>query len=129
MEATEENSGKREHAVQTRVTKQRKETIKERMEELGFDSQADYLDAMEQAGYSKLDPSPRNGNNTGSQCQDLKTKILTELSDGNNMTDEELLEAVVGDLEETFSEALNELQEENKVGYDYNTGTMELKNE
>ena len=117
--------------VKTYVPQEQKERWVEHAEELDM-SQSEFVRTMIQAGRRDFDipnlktnhdpkPSPKT-NGT-----DLRDRILTELSQGDPVAWDDLVDGIVEGIEDEIEHTLEELQEQNEVMYSGRYGGYRLK--
>ncbi|MFC7324414.1 DUF5805 domain-containing protein [Halorubrum rutilum] len=120
-------------SVKTYVPAEQKDRWREHADELDM-SQSEFVRTMVQAGrrgFSTVDsktaaePGPSGSNPQG---ESLETRVEAALADGPLSWDE-LVERVVGDFEDQLEEALDALQDRNRVKYNGRKGGYTLSDE
>lgn len=120
-------------SVKTYVPAEQKDRWREHADELDM-SQSEFVRTMVQAGrrgFSTIDsktaaePGPSGSNPKG---ESLETTVEAALADGPLSWDE-LVERVVGDFEDQLEEALDALQDRNRVKYNGRKGGYTLTDE
>lgn len=116
-------------SVRTYVPRYQKERWREHADALGM-SQSEYVRTMVQSGRRGFELEPESGESIDEQSEPegsfhpshpggngLETRVLSTLSDGEVMSWDQLVEALSGDLEDRLDDALEELQQENRIRY------------
>jgi hypothetical protein len=120
-------------SVKTYVPARQKDRWQDHADELGM-SQSEFVRTMVQAGRrgfstagsgNPAEPDP-SGSDPGGES--LETRVETALADGPLSWDE-LVEAVVGDFEDQLEDALDALQDRNRVRYNGRKGGYTLTDE
>lgn len=120
-------------SVKTYVPAEQKDRWREHADELDM-SQSEFVRTMVQAGrrgFSTIEsektaePDPTGSDPEG---QSLETRVETALADGP-LSWEELVETVVGDFEDRLEDALDALQDRNRVRYNGRKGGYTLTDE
>jgi hypothetical protein len=134
--------------VSTYVPAYQKDEWRSHAEELDM-SQSEFVRTMVQAGRSKIDPGPtaeggRNGRDsagpgpdpgagdeasstTGAPTGGIEEAVVATLEPDEYVAWDELLDAVVGDVERQLEGVLSDLQRENRVQYSGRHGGYTLR--
>jgi hypothetical protein len=122
--------------VKTYVPRKQKQTWKDHADRLGM-SQSEFVRSMVQAGRRGFDGAfelPSDGADPHERADSqhetpgvdgLEDRVLDVLDDGTHSW-EELVDAVVGDLESELDQILQELQTDGRIRYSGRTGGYEL---
>lgn len=118
-----DSEGERRVQVNTRVPEYQKAKWKEHAEDLEM-SQSEFIRSMVQAGRRGfiLDESDESTEDHGDgpsnpRGNDLETRVQECLSEEGVMSWEELVSEIVDDIESQLDEALQSLQDENRIRY------------
>lgn len=120
-------------SVKTYVPAEQKDRWRDHADELGM-SQSEFVRTMVQAGRrgfstgesgNPAEPDPSGSDPRG---DGLETRVESALADGP-LSWEELVEAVVGDFEDQLEDALDALQDRNRVRYNGRKGGYTLTDE
>ena len=120
-------------SVKTYVPAEQKDRWQAHADELGM-SQSEFVRTMVQAGrrgFSLSEPSNTSEATSADETpgsHDLETQVERVLADGPQSWDE-LVEALLGDFEDQLEDALNALQDRNRVRYNGRRGGYALIDE
>jgi hypothetical protein len=95
-------------------------------------SQSEFLRTMVQAGRSGFEPSSQQGSSSPkltepeNNADELEARVETILTESDPLSWEELVAALTDNLEDRLDEALETLQEENRVRYSGRDGGYTL---
>lgn len=113
-------------SVKVYVPTYQKQIWEEHAEQLDM-SQSEYVRTMVQAGRKGFEAPPTDGQmetipetpsrNVTPGVEDLETRLLDILAEGDHPDWDELVERLAGDFEERLDDALGTLQQENKIQY------------
>lgn len=120
-------------SVKTYVPAEQKDRWQAHADELGM-SQSEFVRTMVQAGRRGLSPS-KSANTAETASEDetpgshtLKTQVERVLAEGAHSWDE-LVDALLGDFEDQLEDALDTLQDRNRIRYNGRQGGYALVDE
>lgn len=128
LDMAEENDESERAVVTTYVPRYQKQQWKEHAEELDM-SQSEFVKTMVQAGRRGFgeepgerdsatpssDRPPQGSSPEDGENDDLESTVIAALEDTPHMSWDDLLEAVIGDVEADLEETITTLQEQNRI--------------